>query len=320
MSIFLLALACTTAAAVFCLAWSIQNSLSATGRAVRARTLSTSNQAGSDDQPVRRRWENILPITGSAQKTALELQQAGWLIKVNEFHLLRFFFALICMFVGLFVLKQLGASSVVLTIAVVLLCGLVGSSLPTRYARHRKAGRMAAIEKALPEVLTSMAKSLRAGAGLLQALDYVSNEAPPPLGPEIVRTLRDLHLGIAPEVAFEDLSKRVGSSDLDIALTAMTIQRTVGGNLSEILTNVSNTIRERQTIKAEVGVLTARQKLTGNLVAMLPVVLAVFYLGVNSNVASLLFTTAAGNISLAVGIFFELLGLFIIRRLAVIEY
>jgi tight adherence protein B len=319
-STLLLASACATAAAVFCLAWSLQQSFSATRRAVRSRTLSTSNQAGSDLQPVKRRWQNILPISESARKTTLELQQAGWLIKVNEFHLLRFFFALVCMFAGLFGLKQLGSTTLLVTVPVVLLCGLVGSSLPTRYARGRRAARMAAIEKALPEVLSSMAKALRAGAGLLQALSYASDEAPPPLGPEIARTLRDLHLGVAPEAAFDDLSKRVGSNDLDIALTAMMIQRTVGGNLSEILINVCNTIRERQTIKAEVGVLTSRQKLTGNLVAMLPVVLAVFYLAANSNVAGLLFTTTAGNISLVVGIFFELLGLMIIRRLAVIEY
>lgn len=320
MSLLLLALACSTAAAVFCLAWGVQQSLSATGNAVRSRTLSTSYPAGADQPPVNRRWQSILPISESTRRTSLELQQAGWSIKVNEFHLLRFLCALVFMFVGLFVLKELGSTSVVVTASAVLLSGLVGSSLPTRYARRRKAARMAAIEKALPDVLSSMAKSLRAGAGLLQALSYASDEAPPPLGPEIARTLRDLHLGISPEAAFDNLSKRVGSSDLDIAITAMMIQRTVGGNLSEILTNVCNTIRERQTIKAEVGVLTARQKLTGNLVAMLPVVLAVFYLGVNSDVAGLLFTTTAGNISLVVGIFFELLGLFIIRRLAVIEY
>jgi tight adherence protein B len=320
MSLLLMAIACATAGAVFCFAWSLQTSLSATGRAVRSRTLPFAMPSESETAPARRRWQKVMPLTGNAQKTTFELQQAGWLITVNEFNLLRTLFFVLFTLGGFLLLRQVLSTGPLLTALVLLICGFVGSRLPSWYLHRRRAARKAAVEKDLPEFLTSMAKSLRAGAGLLQAISFASAEAPAPLGPEVNKTLRDLQLGVAPEAAFEDLRQRVGSNDLDIAVTAMMIQRTVGGNLSEILTNVANTIRERQAIKAEVRVLTARQKLTANLVALLPVLLAFFYLGVNREVGELLFTTTTGNISLAVGIFFEVLGLFVIRQLAEIEY
>jgi tight adherence protein B len=248
------------------------------------------------------------------------LQQAGWPIRLSEFNLLRLFCAILFFVFGVVLVKIIGLGPVGVNLVVIGLFGLFGLSVPMRIAKGKRAKRLAEVDAQLPEFLTSMAKSLRVGAGLLQALGYASDETPEPLGSEIGKTLRDLQLGGDPEVVFEDLRQRVGSPDLDIAVTAMMIQRTVGGNLSEILTNVANTIRERHEIRSEVNVLTSRQRLTGNLVAALPVLLAIFYLGANPDVGKLLFTTLAGNIALAVGLFFEVLGLWIIRRLAIIEY
>jgi tight adherence protein B len=164
-----------------------------------------------------------------------------------------------------------------------------------------------------------MSKSLRSGLGLTQALEFAARECNAPLGPELTRVVRELQLGGDVDTVFEDMNARIGSPDLEIASTAVMIQRRVGGSLSEILTNVSNTIRERRTIRSELRVLTSRHKLTGNVSAALPVFVAFFFFLGNPDTASLLFTTTAGRIALTVGISFELFGLWLIRKLAVVE-
>jgi Flp pilus assembly protein TadB len=140
---------------------------------------------------------------------------------------------------------------------------------------RRRNRRLAAIEKQLPEALTAMAKSLRAGSGILQALEYAAAETPSPLGPELAAVMRDLQLGADAEELFRGLSERVGSPDLDIAVTGIVIQRTVGGNLSEVLNQVTATIRERAELQSEIRALTAQQRLSANFAAALPVFVAV---------------------------------------------
>jgi tight adherence protein B len=153
----------------------------------------------------------------------------------------------------------------------------------------------------------------------LQALDYAAEQTPEPLGPELQRTIGDLRLGGDPAIVFEELNRRVGSSDLEIVTTAIMIQRTVGGNLSEILATAANTIRERHELKREVRVLTTRHRVTSNIVALLPVlVFSIFYVS-NPDVAGLLFTELAGQIALTFAICMELFGFWIMQRLASIE-
>jgi tight adherence protein B len=118
---------------------------------------------------------------------------------------------------------------------------------------------------------------------------------------------------------FGALSERIGSHHLDIAVTAIVIQRNVGGNLAEILMNVTNTIRERLNLQREIWVLTSRQRLTAYLMALLPVVVAIVFNLLNPNMGRLLTTTTPGHIALGGGIVLELFGIWLIRRLAVID-
>jgi tight adherence protein B len=266
------------------------------------------------------RFLDLLPLSSEArERMGRELDQAGWSIRVSEYLSLRLACAAVAGAVGLALVRGLSVETAWLEIVAVLALVYAAWFLPRVYLSHRRQKRLEEIEKQLPDALTAMAKSLRAGSGLLQGLAYAASETPAPLGPELQAALRDLQLGAEAEDVFADLYERVGSPDLDIALTAIVIQRTVGGNLSEILTNVTNTIRERARMKREVRVLTARQRLTGNLVALLPVVVAVAFISINPDTGKLLVETAAGQMSLATGIAFELLGLWLIRRLAIIE-
>jgi tight adherence protein B len=250
----------------------------------------------------------------------LELQRAGDPLSVNEYQGLQTGFGLALGFVGVIAMSVLDGMPVWLGLTLATGLMLLGWRLPHTFVNRVKARRQAQIADQLPGALTAIAKSLRAGTGLLQAFAYAASETPAPLGKELQITLRDLQLGADPEATYVALSERVGNPDLDIAVTAILIQRNVGGNLSEILGNVTRTIRERVKIQTEIRVLTARHRLQGNLVAALPVGVAIMFITLNPENGSLLYETGAGRVALAVGIGFELAGLWLIRRLGVIEY
>jgi tight adherence protein B len=252
------------------------------------------------------------------ERVEAELQRAGVPLRAGEYLAIRLASALAGALMGLLLASRLvPAFPIPFVAAAVLFVG--GWLAPRVYLSMKRARRLDAIERQVPDALDTLARSLRAGTGVVQALIYTADETPPPLGPELALTMRELRLGANPEEAFAELSNRVGSADLDIAVTAIVIQRTVGGNLSEILTGVSHTIRERAKLYGEVKVLTSRQKLTGNLVALIPVLIGLAFIGLNPEVGGLLVNTMAGRISLAIGFVFELLGFVLIRKLAQIE-
>jgi tight adherence protein B len=243
---------------------------------------------------------------------------AGQPLKVNEYLGLRIAAAATFAVGGAILLSRFDVPTWVVLLASIVLV-IPGWALPRAYLSRRRERRLQQFEDQLPGALTAIAKSLRAGTGLLQALAYAGESTEDPLGQELRSTLRDLQLGADPDLVFTELSERVGSSDMDIAVTAIIIQRSIGGNLSEILSNVTNTIRERAKLKGEIRVLTSRQRLTGNLVALLPVAVGAGFVLLNPKMGDLLLHETAGQIGLAIGIAFEIVGIWMIRRLAVIE-
>jgi tight adherence protein B len=323
----LLLIGLTVAGAVALLTLLTHQRLKYQERAVSARLAPSVGSRGPGARSVLHRQRrrplplpDLVPVSSAARKRiSRELDQAGWPIRVEEYLSLRLASAVAAGAAGLAVLVGLGVDPVWLTGTIAGVLAVAGWLLPRTYLSRRSRKRLAQIEKQLPDALTAMAKSLRAGTGLLQALAYAAHETPAPLGDELESALRDLQLGAEAEDIFAALSERVGSPDLNIAVTAILIQRSVGGNLSEILMNVANTIRARTKIKGEIQVLTTRQRLTGNLVALLPVLIAVAFICINPDTGLLLIETAAGQIALAIGIAFELLGLWMIRQLATID-
>jgi tight adherence protein B len=257
-------------------------------------------------------------LSNRSQQVRRDLDQAGLRLKTSEYVIIRLGLGIALGFALGFLSSMAEFGATIRAFAGVAGFAL-GYYLPSQYVANRKTRRLVVIEDQVLQSLVSMAKSLKSGLGFSQALEYAAIESAPPLGPELKRVVQDLELGANPDAVFDELNDRIGSSDLEIATTAIVIQRRVGGNLSEILGNVSNTIRERKTIRTEVRVMTARQRLTGNLSALIPVGIAVFFFAVNPDIADLLITTPTGRISLTVGIAFELLGLWMIRRFAVVE-
>jgi tight adherence protein B len=296
----------------------------ARSRTVRERMVTAPVAAPVHRSPLRRATSRMpfvdrLPLSaGSRERMQSEIEQAGKSWRVNEYLGVRLGSALLGALVGFIFGDSLGGPAA-LQVLVALGLMMVGWVAPRMYLRRAFQRRQRLIEQQLPDALTAIAKSLRAGMGLLQALTFAADETPEPLGGEFRSVLRDLQLGADPEVVFNDLSRRVASRDLEIAVTAIVIQRSIGGNLSEILNNVSNTVRERVKLKREIRVITSRERLTGNMVALLPIVVAILFILINPEVGTLLFTEPVGRIAVGIAIGFEVMGYWLIRRLSVVE-
>ncbi len=160
---------------------------------------------------------------------------------------------------------------------IALLAGvLLGFLLPRFWLARRKAARLGAFNKALPDTITLIANALRAGSSFLQAIELVVRESRPPISTEFARIIREVNLGLPFEQAMENMVRRVRSDDLELMATAISIQHQVGGNLAEILDSIAFTIRERVRIKGEIRTLTAQQRMSGYVVAGLPIALSAF--------------------------------------------
>jgi tight adherence protein B len=160
------------------------------------------------------------------------------------------------------------------------LVGLIaGFFIPGFYVRTQKNRRLVRFDDQLPDMLTLMVNGLRAGFSTIQAMEAVSKELPPPICDEFHRVVQEMQLGVSMEKALENLLRRIPSGDLDLVITAINVQREVGGNLAEILDTISHTIRERIRIKGEIRVLTTQTLYSGRFLAMMPIfVIIILYL------------------------------------------
>lgn len=169
------------------------------------------------------------------------------------------------------------------------LTGLLGVFMPYFFIGFLQASYLRAFNHQLGNVLMQLSGSMRAGYGLLQAVDFVAHEMPAPAGPELGQVVRDVKLGRSLMAALDDLTERVGSEDLTLVATAIHIHHETGGNLAEILETVTETIRERVRIKGELRSLTAQQRYSGYVLAALPILLFLVLMLINPQYESRLF-------------------------------
>ena len=156
-----------------------------------------------------------------------------------------------------------------------IVAALIGFVLPGFYVGRRQRARLNAFNSHLADTITLLSNALRSGSSLLQATELVVRESQPPISTEFGRVIREVQLGLPIEHALNNMVRRVKSSDLELMATAITIQYQVGGNLAEILDTIAFTIRERVRIQGEIRVMTAQQRLSGYVVAFLPIGLLV---------------------------------------------
>ncbi len=174
-----------------------------------------------------------------------------------------------------------GADFSFLSILFAIIGMVVGPIFPRIYLKRKQGQRMQQFIDQLPDMLNLMVNGLRAGYSTMQAMEAVSKELPAPISDEFRRVVQEMQLGIPMETALDNLLRRIPSDDLDLIITAMNIQREVGGNLAEILDVISFTIRERIRIKREIQVLTAQVLYSGRVLALMPIILMLVLWGAN---------------------------------------
>jgi tight adherence protein B len=252
--------------------------------------------------------------SSSGDKLAKELARADLKLKPGEF-------------IAVIIIAAFGVGLVLWffagqNIIVGLIGAIIGSFLPNMYMKSQQGKRLQKFDEQLPDMLNLMVNGLRAGFSTMQAMEAVSRELPPPICDEFRRVVQEMQLGITMEVALENLLRRIPSDDLDLCITAINVQREVGGNLAEILDTISYTIRERVRIKGEIRVLTSQVMYSGRFLSLLPlIVIGVLYL-LNREYMMEFFKSEnvpCGYISLGLGGLLILIGYFVMNKLGEIE-
>jgi len=247
---------------------------------------------------------------GFGEKLDAQLEAAGISMRSGEF---------VVATVGAGLLGAVLGAAMLQNVILAAVIGVVGALVPTVILRMALGRRSEKMREQLPDVLTIMASSLRAGHSFLQALDTTAREIQAPADVEFQRLVAEIRLGRPAEDALEALADRVGSPDFRWAVLAVNIQREVGGNLAEILDNVSDTLRERAMMRRQIRVLTAEGRLSAWVLAILPFALALYMFAVNPKYISLLFTTQIGLFMLGVGGVLLVLGILWMRKIVDID-
>jgi tight adherence protein B len=199
---------------------------------------------------------------------------------------------------------------------------LGGLFIPRFYVRSEQGKRLIRFNGQLADMLNLMVNGLRAGYSTMQAMEAVSKELPPPICDEFRRVVQEMQLGVPMERSLDNLLRRIPSEDLDLVITAINVQREVGGNLAEILDTISFTIRERVRIKGEIRVLISQVLYSGRFLAMLPlIVIGILYLMNRSYMMEFFLPENFPCGIIALGISFALIisGYFAMTKLADIE-
>jgi tight adherence protein B len=259
------------------------------------------------------RIDGMLQNRGFATKWRSNLARADLKLTVTEFLALHVIASFGLALVGFTVLFP---GNIVATIVL----GGVGLFLPRLYVNYKQGKRFHGFEEQLPDTLGLWVNSLRSGYSVMQALEAISREAPDPSAMELRRVVQEVQLGIPMDEALAHLLTRMPSDDLDLVITAVNIQREVGGNLAEILEIIGHTIRERIKLKGEVRVLTSQGRVTGYLISGLPILLAIFLAIINPDYVGKLFSNRlCGWPMIAIGLGMIGMGSAVIQKIVDIE-
>lgn len=234
--------------------------------------LETTDKKG--DSAIEKAIDRAIADRPFAQKWRQQLARADLKLTVAEYAAVHVISMIVFFVGGYFVI--FGQQLVPAIVA-----GFIGLFAPRIYVSQQIAKRLQAFEQQLPDTLGLWVNALRSGYSVLQSMEAIARDAPEPTSTEFKRVVQESSLGIDLADALQHLLNRVDSEDLDLVITAVNIQREVGGNLAEILEIISHTIRERVKLKGEIRVLTAQGRITGYLISFLPIILALFLYTIN---------------------------------------
>lgn len=244
------------------------------------------------------------------RRIELLMQQADWPIRGTEFEaILLLWGGLVGLITFLVTLK--GAMFIAGALAGILMgLGLLG----LRIRRRRKK-----FTNQLGDMLTMVANALRAGFSFMQAFELISREMDAPMGREVQLVVNEVNLGNTLESALDNMQRRVASPDFELVVTAVLIQRQVGGDLASILDTISETIAERVRMRREVMTLTAQGRASGWVLVIIPFALSGVIYVISPGYLDPLLTTEIGHVFIAGAVLLELIGIVVIRRIVDIK-
>ncbi|HUT83574.1 MAG TPA: type II secretion system F family protein [Thermodesulfobacteriota bacterium] len=234
------------------------------------------------------------------------LEQSGSRYPIGLFVLISF----LLIFVGYLLLSLLRANIVISVMGM-----LVLGSLPFLYINIKKRRRMEKFQEQLPEAMELVARALKAGQAFSGGLKMVADESGDPIGTEFSKILDELNFGVGVPDALKNLAKRIDCPDLKFFVISVLIQRESGGNLAEILENISYLIRERFKLHGRVRTLAAEGKISAYVLIAIPFLLATYMYLVQPNYITLLITDTIGRIMLGSAFLMMVIGIFVMRKM-----
>ena len=276
--------------------------ITAAERAARAETTTTTSLTDT--------LNRALASRGVGANLATQLARANLKFTVGEFMALT-----VILVIGF------GAAAFILRrdLIITAIACLVGFFGPWVYVALMRGRRLKAFNDQLSDTINLMVNGIRAGYSVMQAMEAVSEEMGPPISVEFGRVVREVQLGITLEQALDNMLRRITSDDLDMMITAIKVQREVGGNLAEVLDSISYTIRERVRIKGEIQALTSYGRGAGNLLSALPIILSVVIYLISPSFMGQLFEDPCGWIMIGISILGIIAGYLIIRKIVNID-
>jgi tight adherence protein B len=262
------------------------------------------------------------------QSLTRSLARADIKMKTGEFVLVIIILTIVGGFIGWFLGGRAGAGGetsalqMLANIPGILIGAIAGFFAPILYLKRQQGKRLIKFDNQLADMLSLMVNGLRAGYSIMQALEAVSKELPPPISDEFRRVVQEMQIGIPMDVALENLVRRIPSKDLDLLVTAINVQREVGGNLAEILDTISHTIRERVRVRGEIRILTSQVLTSGRFLAIMPIAVIIIMYFINRAYMMRFFNPATrmfGIPALIIGASMILIGYFLMIRIAKIE-
>jgi tight adherence protein B len=257
---------------------------------------------------------NLVPDTKlngkRARKLEVELMKADIPITIDELLVIKITSSTVLALLALAIFKNIIAAILVFIIV---------WNMPRVLIASRKKERIKLFDSQLSEGILVISNSLKAGHSFLQAVAVTAEETKDPFSKEFKKLLKEMTLGIDEEEALKNMLSRMESEDLRLIINAILIQKDVGGNLSEILDTIAETIRERQKIKNELKTLTAQGKLSGIIVVLIPIFLGLIFFVLNKEHMIVLFTTPLGLTMVVMAFISQIFGFLIIRKIVNIE-
>jgi tight adherence protein B len=200
-----------------------------------------------------------------------------------------------------------------------LIGGILGFLFPKWYVKKKERTRISKFNEELPDMISTIIGSLRAGFSFPQALRTVVEEAAPPIKDEMEFVLKEMQYGRSLEDSLNDLKERMPSEDLDLMIQAILIQRQVGGNLASVLDKIVETIRDRTKIQRQIQTLTAQGRLSGIVIGLLPIILGFVIYLIQPSYIGTLFHHPIGIMLLIAGAFSGIIGFIMIKKMTTIE-